>query len=442
MSLSRTAARKLADEILGAASFGDVRVRIRATQTGHARFGASRPTTGGDVAAMQIEVTAAKDGRHATVTGNRTDGAAIVELVRTAERLAELSPVDPEYVGPLGPVKYPRVAEHDTRTAALKADARLDQVGRAIATANKEGLEISGFLEHEDETEVFADRAGLFGYRTATRVSMSCTCRTADGTGSAKRGYVSHAVAGLRGDSLASDAAAWALRSKNPVGMDPGRYTVVLAPQAVADLMHFFVGAMSQRRADEGRSWFSAPGGRTKVGEKLFSEKIRLWSDPRDKANPAASIASDGRPQEPVTWVEAGVLRALTVDRYWAVHKGLPSRPTPSSLHMAGSTDDLDALVAGVDRGILVSRFWYNRMLEPRSITVTGLTRDGTFLIEKGRIARPIKNLRYNDSPVTLLKNVQALGKPERAGLDTRRVMVVPPMVVSDFLFSSTSDAI
>jgi len=239
-----------------------------------------------------------------------------------------------------------------------------------------------------------------------------------------------------------ADAAERAKRSQLPMRREPGRYPVVLTAQAVADLMGFVVQALAARPAYEGRGVFSARGGGTQVGETLFDERIHLWSDPADAANPAEPFDDEGRAQEKVDWIEDGVLRALHAGRYWADAKGIEPRPRPSSLHLDGGTEDLEALVAGVDRAVLVSRFWYTRMLDPQQLRITGLTRDGTFWVEKGKIVEPIRNFRFNDSPLTLLKDVVALGRPERAGLSTGRVIVVPPMVVSAFEFSSLSDAV
>ena len=442
MTRTRTDAKKLVQKILAQASFGDLRVRISETTSGHTRFARSQPTTKGDVEELEIHVTAAKAGRHATVTGNRTDDAALAELVRRAETLAELSPVDPEHMPPLGPTSPPRVDAYDAKVADMGAKARVEIVEQAIAAGKADALEMSGFLEHGVSSTVVADRAGLFAHHVGTSLSLATTARTSDGTGSARRGHVSHTRRTLEPKSLAEEVARWAVRSKSPRPVDPGHYTVVLMPDAVADILSFFIGALDARSAAEGRSWFSAPGGNTKVGETIFAPNVRAWSDPGDRAHPSVPFSNDGRVHRKVTWIEGGTLKALTASRYWADKAGVPSVPRPGSFHMAGGNASVDELIGEVDRGILVTRFWYNRMLEPRTILATGLTRDGTFLIEGGAIAHPVKNLRYNESPVTVLRRLAAAGRPERAGLSTGRVMVVPPVVVEGFHFGSTSDAI
>jgi predicted Zn-dependent protease len=446
MTLSRADAKRIVDRALNEASVGDLRVRLRAGRTGNARFGDSMPTTSGDVDTLEISVTATTgDGRHATARGNRTDEPSIAALVRRAEEMARLAPVDPEHPRPLGKQTYARVVELDRKVVAMSSKERATVVGAAIEAGRAADAVVSGYLQHGDGATAHADRSGLFAYHRRTDLSLGVTCRTRDGSGSSKQGFVSHAMAGLDASSLAADAAAWAVRSREPVAMDPGTYTVILTADAVSDLMDFFLSALSHRRASEGRSYFAAPGGGTRIGETLFSPYATLWSDPSDREHPASPISEDGRPQDRVEWVKEGTLRALTSTHAWAEKAGVPSRPRPNNLHMSGGTDDLDALIAGtadLDRAVLVTRFWYNRMLEPRTILATGLTRDGTFLVEKGSIVRPIRNFRYNDSPVTLLRRAITLGKPRRAGLSTHRVYVVPPMVVEGFNFASASDAI
>lgn len=443
MTLSRAKAKRLVDDVLAQASFGDVRVRISAANEGHLRYGAGRPTTSGDVDAVSVAVTASKDGRTATVTGSRTDTPALAQLVARAEGLAMLSPKDPEYMPPLdGSGSFVKVKAEDKKVATLAPQTRADLVGRAIRRAEGDGVSVAGLLSHEHRSTVLGTRAGLFAHHSRTQVSLSATCRTPDGSGSARAGYVSHTLGGLVPELLVQDASERAKRSQLPARRDPGTYPVILAPQAVADLLSVFVGALGARRADEGRSAFSRPGGGNLVGDKLFDERISLWSDPADKENPASPFAGDGRPHTKVSWVEKGVLSALHNGRFWADKQGLDDRPSPSSLHMAGTDDDLDALVAGLDRGVLISRLWYIRMLDPQQLLVTGLTRDGTFWVEGGKVVEPIRNFRFNDSPLTLLTKATAIGRPQRAGLSTGRVMVVPPVAVSQFELSSVSDAV
>lgn len=443
MSLRETQAKTIIQQALDQASLGDVRVSVDATRRGNARWGDSMPTTSGDVEELTVSVTAVtRDHRKATAKGNDTSKAGLGRLVAQAEAMAALAPVDPEYVPPRGKTAYLTAKAFDRKVATMKASGRAPIVKAAIEAGKAQGLEMSGFLQHHDHTVAAGDRAGMFGYDRSTQLRASTTARTSDGTGSAKAARIGFAADTVDGDALASEAALWALRSKEPTLLEPGDYTVVLAPQAVSELLGFLIDQMSHRQASEGRSFFSAADGKTRIGEALFHDSITLTSDPTDAANPASVMTTAGDPQPKVTWIDKGVLRALRAGRWWAEQADVAVRPNPSSLHLAGGTDDLQALIGQVDKGVLVSRFWYNRILQPRTITATGLTRDGTFWIEGGKIARSVKNLRYNDSPLTLLTKVAALGKPMRAGGTDERTDVVPPMIVEGFHFESTSDAV
>jgi predicted Zn-dependent protease len=402
----------------------------------------SQPTTNGDVEDLEISVTASVDGRSATASDNRSDDASIKALVERAEELAKLAPVDPEHMPPLGKQTYAKVNAVDRGTAAISAQGRADVAGAAIRAAKDKGVTVAGFMQHSDAAFALANKAGLFAFHASTSVSLSTTCRTKDGTGSARAGFASHKLGGLEVEPMVARVAEKAERSRNPVALDPGRYTVVLEPDAVADLLGFLFWSLSARAADEGRSYFSKKGGGNRLGEKLFDERITLRSDPTSSEHPASPIGSGGLPRLPTTWIEKGVLEALSYSRYWAQKQGKTPQASPGSLHVEGGSGTVDDLVTNVDRGVLITRFWYNRMLDPRTILATGLTRDGTFLIEKGKIAKPVKNMRYNESPITLLKNVVAMSTPERAGLSTRRVSVVPAMVVEGFNLASVSEAI
>ena len=443
MSLRQNQAKAIITQALDQASLGDVRVSLDASKGGNARWGDSMPTTSGDIETLTVSVTAVtRDGRRATAKGNDTSKTGLAKLVGQAEAMAALSPVDPEVMPPRGKTAYLSAKAFDRKVSTMKASGRAPIVKAAIEAGKGQGLAMSGVLAHADHTVAAGDRAGLFAYSRTTQMRASTTARTADGTGSAKAARVGFAADTVDGSALASEAALWSLRSKEPTLLDPGDYTVVLAPQAVADLLSFLIGQMSHRQATEGRSFFSAPGGKTKIGQALFDDSITLTSDPTDAKNPAAIMTGGGDPQPKVTWIEAGVLKALRAGRYWADQAGVAVRPMPSSMHLAGGTGSVDDLVSQVDKGVLVSRFWYNRMLRPQTITATGLTRDGTFWIEGGKIVRPVKNLRYNDSPVTLLTKVAAMGAAVRAGGTTDSTVVVPPMVVEGFHFDSTSDAV
>jgi predicted Zn-dependent protease len=224
-------------------------------------------------------------------------------------------------------------------------------------------------------------------------------------------------------------------------------YTVVLEPGAVADLVPQLAGAFNARNADEGRSAFSRRGGGNLVGEKVADERVTLYSDPADADLLAQPFDAEGYPLARRVWIENGILRNLVYTRFWAQKQGAEATGTgtgfgggglPGGLKMVGGTKTTDELIAGTQRGILVTHFFYIRSLDPRTVLLTGLTRDGTFLIENGKITRSLKNFRWNESPLFLLRKIDEIGRAER----TAAGEVMPSIRARDFNFTSLSDAV
>ncbi len=442
MTLRRNEAQALVKAALKAATLKDIRVRVASSRSGNLRFAGNAPTTSGEVDRVDMHITATRERASATVSGTVSDAAGVADLVQRAEALAALAPKDPEHMPPLGPQTYLRVDAEDPAVTKLGPDERTDAVARVLKVARDGKLVCSGLYEHVHRSTALGTSTGLFAYHAETSVALTTTCRTPDGTGSGWGGAMSVRLADLDPTVVARRAADKAEMTRGTApALAPGAYTVVLEAQAVADLLGFLVGSLGARAADEGRSFFSRPGGNA-LGEALFGPQIRLYSDPQDPAHPSTPVGSDGLPLAKTTWIDGGKLMALTTPRWWAQKQGRAPVPAPRSLFMAGGSDDVAGLVRGVQSGVLVTRFFYNRMLDPRQILATGLTRDGTFKIEGGKLAGPVKNMRYNESPVTLLKAARALGKPERVVDEGGTIYVVPPMVVDGFHFASVSDAV
>jgi predicted Zn-dependent protease len=199
--------------------------------------------------------------------------------------------------------------------------------------------------------------------------------------------------------------------------------------------------AFDARSAEEGRSAFSKPGGGTKLGEKIMDERVSFVSDPTDPAVLGSPFDGDGMARERRVWIENGVLKNLVYSRFWAQRKGVQPTGGPASLMVTGGTQSLDEIIASTERGVLVTRFWYIRPVNQRTLLYTGLTRDGTFLIENGKIARSVRNMRFNESPLFMLDKLDAIGRPVRLSGDGGG-LVMPPVRVRDFHFTSLSDAV
>jgi predicted Zn-dependent protease len=269
------------------------------------------------------------------------------------------------------------------------------------------------------------------------------TLRTSDGHGSgyATKGF--NDVTKLDVEKSTRIAAQKASGSVGAKAIEPGKYTVIFEPAAAIVLLETILFGMDARMADEGRSFLSKAGGTTKLGEKLVDERVTIYSDPHYPDLPTSTWSDDGRPQEKITWIDKGVVSNLFYSRYWAQKKNVKATPSPDGVIVMGGTASLEDLVKSTEKGILVTRLWYIREVDPQTALYTGLTRDGTFYIENGAIKFPVKNFRFNESAVIMLNNLEALGVPERAvSGESGLQAMVPPIKVREFTFTSLSDAI
>jgi predicted Zn-dependent protease len=454
MAWTREEARKLADRILSYSSAPECEVWLEASQTGNTRFAANDVTTSGSSRDLAIAIVSRGNGRSGTVRVNDTDAAALKTAVTRSEEIMAAANVDPEWVEGLPAQEYPEIRAFHEKTSSAGAAERKAGVQAALELARSKNLNTSGYSETATRWSAVATKKGNFGFFRSTSSEFSTTMRTADGSGSGWAGVDSPDFAAIPAAELARRAARKAESSAKPRELEPGRYTTVLEPRAVADLLGNLAGALTRRTADEGRSFFAKPGGGNRIGEKVFSESVTIRSDPFDPRVPGrpwiggvggaflgfggfAGAAFAGLPVRKVTWIEKGVLKNLTVDRYWAKKSSAEPLPFPGGLVMEGGSGTVDDLVAGTDRGLLVTRFWYIRTVNPQTTQVTGLTRDGVWLIEKGKVVGAVNNFRFNDSPANLLKNVEAMSAAVSTG-----DMVVPGIRARDFHFTSKSDAV
>jgi len=342
----------------------------------------------------------------------------------------------------LGKQTYPTVKSPvDAATAKLGAKERAKAVGAALAIGTKHVF--AGYYEHATGLFARATSAGLWAFRESTFCEYSCTARTADATGSGWAGTQSNRSADIDTAALAKIAVDKATRSASPKHLDPGRYTVILEPAAVAALLQFLIGQLGARRADEGRSFFAKAGGGTRVGEKLFPDTITLRTDPADAAVDGQPFDGEGVPTVATKWIDKGALTGLTYGRYWAKKHDKKPTGNPSGWTLDGGTAGSGAndLMKGIKRGVLITRFWYLRDLDPQTLLATGLTRDGTFLIENGAVTAPVNNFRFNESPVHMLAKCDALGADWIAGGEGGGTRA-PTLRTHEFNLASISEAV
>jgi predicted Zn-dependent protease len=440
----RDRAQDLIAKIIKMSKADGITVTIDSGYQADLRFAANQVSTAGGVTRSQIVVDSAFGNRHAAATTNDVSDDSLRRVVEQSENLAKLSPEDPETMPPLGPQTYTPVNGYFESTADLTPEERARAALTALEPARKAGdLKAAGFIIVNAGADAVGNRNGMFAYNRNTIANYTLTVRTNDGTGSGWAGAEHPDWNRLDFGAISTRAIEKARLSRNPVAVEPGRYTVILEPQAVGDLvqlMEFYLGA---RESDEGRSPFTKQGGGNKVGEKIVDNRITIFSDPRDPDLLSQPYDGDGLPLGRQMWVENGVLKQLYYTRFWGQKSNKPATGFPTSIKMQGGTTSMDDMIKSTARGILVTRLWYLREVDPRTILYTGLTRDGTFLIENGKLTKAVKNFRFNDSPLFMLNNLEAIGPAVRiAGTEAGGAVVMPPIKSKDFNFTSLSDAV
>lgn len=443
MILNEKQSKEILEKILSLSKADAVSAGVGGQEGGNIRFARNEVTTSGTRNNVSVSVTTAFGKRVGSSSTNQLDDGSLKEAVRKAEEIASISPENPEYMPPLPPQQYQVVPSWDDATAAISAQYRAAAAETSIKVCEGEKVIGAGFLEHSAGSSAFANSKGLFAYSRGTKVEYSLTARTEDGTGSGWAARDFNAVKNLHVEEVAAFAARRGKTSAGARAVEPGKYTVILDPSCVADLVQSLMFSLNARSADEGRSWVAEKGGGNKLGQKVFPESITIYTDPTSEEVPGSPWGEDGLPRKKSGLIEKGTLKNLFYGRYWASKQGKDPLPFPSNFIMEGGQATMEEMIASTERGILVSSLWYIRSLDPQTLLLTGLTRDGTFFIENGKIAYPIKNFRWNESPVAVLKNVEMMGTsvriPAREGSFPA---MIPALKVKEFTFSSLSDAV
>ena len=442
--LNRDEARAILEKVLKLSKADGCDVNLNGSVGGNLRFARNSVSTSGSVEQMNLGVASNFGKKQGIATINEFDDRSLEKVVRRSEELAQLAPENPEFMDVLEPQTYTETMGFYEATAAISPEVRTEAARSAIEPSIAKDLTSAGYYENTSSFQAKLNSKGLFAYYTSTNVNFALTARTNDGTGSGYAGRDYNDVAKLDAPAVSKIAIDKAVLSREPKAIEPGKYTVILEPAASTPILSTMGFGFDARQADEGRSFMSKAGGGTKIGEKLVDERVTIYSDPAHPEVPQAGWSGDGRVQEKVPMIENGVAKNLFYSRYWAQKQGKKAVPFPTNMIMEGGTMSLEDMIKDTKKGVLVTRTWYIRMVDPQTVLVTGLTRDGTFYIEDGKIAYPIKNFRFNESPIIMLNNLEALGKPERVGSggDSFSGAVIPPMKIRDFTFSSLSDAV
>jgi len=449
MLLNEQEAKAICQKLLGYVKADDATASVESRDDSHLRFADNNFTTSGRREDVQASVTVWVEGKKGAAFTNETHDASLEAAARQAEQLARFSPVDPEYLPTLGPQQYKPTHGFAAATADIPATTRAKTINDVIAACEQENVTSAGFHRARGAAHAAATKNGNFSYERSSLASLSVTARTREGGGSGYFLRNHFDVAKLDTAGIARTCIQKALRSREARALDAATYTVILEPQAVADLFAAFAFFFDARAADEGRSTFSSPGGKTKVGQQIFDVRISISSDPWHPELPGSQAAQSGIPAQKLYLVRNGVLETLIYSRFWAKQKGKEPTPGPVNIIFESSqrAASVEQMIASTERGLLVSRFWYLRFVDPRTLLQTGLTRDGVWLVEKGKIQYPVRNFRFNQSLLEMLTpgNVELIGAPERVGSSEAQgsaSALLPALKVKQFHFTSQSDAV
>ncbi|HET6834832.1 MAG TPA: metallopeptidase TldD-related protein [Acidimicrobiales bacterium] len=401
-----------------------------------------------DLEAMSL--TVAVDGRVARAQTTRTDASSLEALVERALAAAALRPPDPEFAGFAPEAPVPLVDHWDDGTAGATPDERAAIVAAFVEAG--EGLEAAGYCSTEAATHVLVSTTGQRAVGQATTAELDGIHRASvpdgEGGGDTADGYAqatSVRLADLDGAACGARAAAKAASGRSPVELPPGNYEVVLEPRAVASALVYpaYMGFNGKAHAD-GTSFVH-------LGEQQWDAAVDIWDDATDPRALGVGFDAEGTPKRRLDLVRRGVSSGLTHDRRSARLAGV--EPTghsvgseafggyATSLFLGGGGDAPDELVGQVERGLLVTDLWYNRILDPKTQVVTGLTRNGLFLVEEGRIVGPVQNLRYTQSIVGGfgLGKVLGLGDDARLVGSEGGIMHVPSARLASWAFTGNA---
>jgi predicted Zn-dependent protease len=466
--LSSEGCRDLLQRIIALGSGGgDTQVSVRSRWTGNVRWSRNQVTSCGDTTQHFITIARYIRGASAMASTNRIDNDSLRDCIRRAETMLRYRSINIDAPPLRRAEKYLETNVWSDATFKMDAALRGDVQQRMSEPAVLAGLLSHGYLETAAIGNGVMNSAGLFAYQPQTRAELSMTVRNAKGTSSGWAGTQSVDWQKIDADMIAARAIEKCKAATDPVAVEPGRYTVILEPQAVADLTAPLVRSFLRIAAEGGLGpWAEraeppveatpvlpvdpeaprapqAGGGRgSRLGKRVLDPRISISANPADIDAPFVPFSRDGLPYKSVEWIENGILRNLAYDRQYALRQ--LNRPDPlgnsGSFRMSGGNTSLQEMIASTGRGFLITRFINVREVIDDSLLCTGNTSDGMWLIEGGKITHAAKNFRFRDSPLFAFNNVMALGVPERVLLDVNAIC--PPIKVREFSLTSLADAV
>ncbi len=445
MILSEDESKNLINKILSFSKADSATVTLNGSNSNNLRFAVNTVSTCGAIDSITANITSdfGKKSGTAEITSIEDDD--INKGVRKSEEIARLSPDNEEFMPPLGKQKdYLKVQEFFEETDKLTPRNISEKISYTLNTASDKGLSSAGYFEKVSGFSAVGNTNNLYAYHKNTSAGFASTVRTVDGKGSSKidRQYADINLLDVK--KFSDRVIDRAILSRDPVRHEAGKFVTILDNAAVCDMLNNLLGFMSRRSADEGRSFFSDKGNKNKIGQLIADPKVNIYSDPQSTYAPSIPFSDDGYPVYKTNWITKGILNKLYAGRFWAKKTNSEYVPYPTNIIMSGSNKSVEDLISSTQSGIYVTRFWYIRTVDPKQILFTGLTRDGVFLIENGKIKQAINNFRFNESPINVLKNIVDMSVSEKVvGSETGGdKIVVPALKLSEFNFSTISDAI
>jgi predicted Zn-dependent protease len=432
---SRDEFRFLADLVLTRSSGDDTIVILHDSHSGTTRFANNQVVQNVDTRRCALEVTVAFAGRHGTAATTDFTAGSVQETLARAERIARVSPEDPEYLPPPEPHVFAARQTARPETVAAGPARRLEYANEAIGQCRMENLMAAGIVSSSVSSVGIAAGNGLFGYEARADARFSLTVQAGDATGWSAAAHRSVDHLKIQERTLA--AINKAKRGRDLSELPPGRYPVILEPAAVAGLWSWLLGSLDARSYEKGTSPFA-----NKLGQRIVDERLSLQNLPGHADLLGIGFTHEGLPSESSVWIDHGVLKQLAYDRFMAKAHGVKVIPTMEAPVLSvdnAASGTVQDLIKRTERAVLVTNFWYIRSVNPSDLTLTGMTRDGTFLVEKGEIVSAVKNFRFHESPLQAFRHIDAWTPPMEAVTSETGKMLVPAMVLPRFNFSSVT---
>ncbi len=440
--------KQIADKILARSTADQTEIVILAGDEALTRFANSTIHQNVSEVDTEVRIRAVLGKRIGVATTNNLEDEALEEALEKALSIARLQPENPDFKSLPGPQPLPEVTAFSEATAGFTPEQRAQAAGTVCKMSRAAGVIGSGLVSTSVFEVAVANSLGTFAYFPTTRAEITAVILSDTGAGYAAANALD--VADLDFEAIGREAVEKCQRSQNPQALEPGEYTVILEPYAVQDFVNMMTWTgFSAVSFQEGRSFLVG-----KLGQNIVDARVSIWDDGLSSDGIPMPFDFEGVPKQRVDFIENGVARGVVYDSYRAgkeegkVSTGhaLPAPagmgPFPLNTFFGPGDASVEEMIASTERGVYVTRFHYTRPVEPKKVIVTGMTRDGTFLIENGEIAHPVRNLRFTQSYVEALNHVDRIGKDLRllGGMGGIAHDSVPALKLAKFNFTGATE--